>query len=121
MMRCFMERLLFPYLVYVQPPISLFPKKIPSAFVYTMNVSEHQIPATGYQTHFSSNQMVMERMFGGPCESLYAYETRQFEDYSKMVFSYVDPDERVRKAERQFPIDCAKAVELGVRLTIQSG
>jgi putative NADPH-quinone reductase len=121
MMRSFMERLLFPYLVYAQPPVSLFGRKIPSAFVYTMNVAEHQIPGAGYGVHFSSNKMVMERMFGGPCESLYAYETRQFDDYSKVVFSYVDPAERVQKAEKQFPIDCEQAFDLGVRLTAVSG
>ena len=115
MMRCFMERLLFPYLTYTQPPGSLYPKKIPSAFVYTMNVSEEMIPDIGYQVHFSSNEMVMKRMFGD-CESLYAYETRQFEDYSKVVFSYCDPVERVEKAGKQFPKDCGRAFSLGARL-----
>ena len=40
MMRCFMERLLFPYLAYTSPPSSLFKEKIRTAFIYTMNVSE---------------------------------------------------------------------------------
>ena len=39
-MRSFMERLLFPYLTYTQPPGSLFGRKIRTAFIYTMNVSE---------------------------------------------------------------------------------
>ena len=116
MMRCFMERLFFPYLVYKNPPESLFPKRIPSAFVYTMNVAEKQIPGTGYDVHFSSNRAVMERMFGCPCESFFSYETRQFEDYSKMVFEYFDPAERVEKADKKFPDECRGAYDLGSRL-----
>lgn len=116
MMRCFMERLFFPYLVYRNPPESLFPGKIPSAFVYTMNVGEKQVPLAGYDVHFNSNRMVMERMFGCPCESFFSYETRQFEDYSKMVFEYFDPVERVEKADRKFPGECRQAYDLGVRL-----
>ncbi len=43
MMRCFMERMMFPYLTYTKPPASLFPKIMPTAFIYTMNVSEQQM------------------------------------------------------------------------------
>ena len=39
-MRSFLERLLFPYFTYTDPPQSLFPKKIPTGFIYTMNVTE---------------------------------------------------------------------------------
>lgn len=118
MMRCFMERLFFPYLVYSQPPASLFPKKIRSAFLYTMNVSEKQVPDIGYLVHFKTNEMGMERMFGS-CESFFSYETRQFEDYSKIVFSYCDPKERVEKAAKQFPKDCEEAFALGKRLVTE--
>jgi multimeric flavodoxin WrbA len=116
MMRCCMERLLFPYLTYTNPPTSIFPKKIPTAFVYTMNIPEQMIPETGYSVHFASNEHVMKRMFGN-CESLFSYETRQFEDYSKMVFSYVDPEDRMERHRTVFPQDCEKAYALGVRLT----
>lgn len=116
-MRCFMERLLFPYLVYAMPPVSLAPKKLKTAWVYTMNVSKEQVTEMGYQVHFASNESVMKRTFGD-CESFYSYETRQFEDYSKVVFSYVDPDERVRKAGIQFPKDCDAAFSLGKRLVM---
>src|SRR5512145_1855046 len=39
-MRSFMERLLFPNLTYTRPPQSRAPRQIPTAFMYTMNVSE---------------------------------------------------------------------------------
>lgn len=39
-MRSFMERLMFPYLAYAGPPRSLFPRKIKTGFIYTMNAPE---------------------------------------------------------------------------------
>lgn len=117
-MRCFIERLLFQYLEYSLPPVSLFPKRLKTAWLYTMNVSREQIPDTGYQIHFNSNENIFKRAFGH-CESFYSYETRQFEDYSKVVFNYVDPEERVKKAEIQFPKDCKAAFLLGKKLTTE--
>ena len=63
MMRCFMERLMFPYLTYTRPPASLFPKKIPTAFVYTMNVSEQQMKEN-YTVHIGANEHVLKMIFG---------------------------------------------------------
>jgi len=40
----------------------------------------------------------------------------QFEDYKKMVFSYVDPEERKQRHRTVFPQDCRRAFELGERL-----
>jgi multimeric flavodoxin WrbA len=37
-MRSFMERLLFAPLVYTKPPQSIFPRKIRTGIIYTMNV-----------------------------------------------------------------------------------
>ena len=39
-MRSFLERLVFPYLVYDREHSSLFPKKISTAFIYTMGADE---------------------------------------------------------------------------------
>jgi multimeric flavodoxin WrbA len=118
-MRCFMERLLFPYLTYTRPPASLFPKKIPTAFVYTMNVSE-QLMKENYGTLIGANEQMLARMFGH-AESLFANETLQFEDYDKVVFSYFDPEERKERRKTVFPQDCRRAFELGVRFVQQGG
>jgi multimeric flavodoxin WrbA len=114
MMRCFMERLLFPYLTYTRPPASLFPKQIPTAFVYTMNVSELQMKEN-YAANIGANDQVLKMMFG-QAESLCSFETYQFEDYDKVVFSYFDPEERKKRQKTIFPQDCKKAFELGARL-----
>ena len=52
----------------------------------------------------------------GHSESLCAHETLQFEDYSKVVFTAFDPEERRKRRETVFPQDCRKAFELGARL-----
>ncbi|NMB79090.1 MAG: flavodoxin family protein [Methanomicrobiales archaeon] len=113
-MRSFMERLLFPNLTYTRPPQSLAPRQIPTAFVYTMNVSE-QLMKENYGPHIAANASVMKMMFGS-CESLYCTETLQFEDYDKVVFSYFDPAERRKRRTEVFPHDCRRAFELGSRL-----
>ena len=113
-MRCFMERLFFPYLTYTRPPASIFPKKIPTAFVYTMNVSE-QLMKENYGTLVDANEQLLTRMFG-QTESLFSFETLQFEDYDKVVFSYCDPEERKERRKTVFPQDCSRASELGARL-----
>ena len=118
-MRSFMERLMFPYLVYARTPTSLFAGKLPTAFVYTMNVSEQQMKDFHYTVHTGLNESVLSRTFGY-AESFFSFETLQFEDYDKVVFNYVDPEERKQRRKTVFPQDCKRAYELGVRL-VQAG
>ncbi|MEI7432864.1 MAG: flavodoxin family protein [Methanomicrobiales archaeon] len=115
MMRCFMERLLFPYLVYTNPPGSLFEKTVRTAFIYTMNVSGQQMVEYHYPVHTGLNEHVLARTFGH-AESLFSLETLQFPDYDKVVFSYFDPEERKERRRTVFPQDCKRAFELGARL-----
>ena len=114
--RSFMERLFFPYLVYARPPQSLFNRKLPTAMIYTMNVSEEVAKEYQYPVHFAVHEKYLVRMFG-QAETLCAYETLQFEDYDKVVFDYFDPAERRAKHDKVFPEDCRKAFEQGIRLT----
>jgi multimeric flavodoxin WrbA len=114
-MRSFMERLLFPYLMYSNPPSTLFPKKIKTAFFYTMNVSEHKMKEFGYSLHVAANANILARIFGHS-ESLFSFETLQFGDYDKVVFSYFDPEQRRKQRRTVFPKDCKRAYDLGVRL-----
>ncbi|MDD5188104.1 MAG: flavodoxin family protein [Methanoregula sp.] len=115
MMRCFMERLMFPYLTYTNPTGSLLERKIRTAFIYTMNVTEQQMQDFKYPVHTGLNEHVLSRAFGHS-ESLFSFETLQFEDYSKVVFSYYDPEVRRERRRTVFPEDCRRAFELGVRL-----
>lgn len=114
-MRSFMERLLFQYLTYTRPPGSLFERKIQTAFIYTMNVSEDVMKEYHYPLHIRLNENYLTRIFG-QAESLCSFETLQFEDYDKVVFNYFDPEDRKKRRIEVFPEDCRKAYELGVRL-----
>jgi len=114
-MKSSMERLLFPYLTYTRPPGSLFARKIPTAFIYTMNVSEELMKEYHYPVHIGLNENLLSRTFG-QAESLCSFETLQFEDYDKVVFSYFDPEERRERRRTVFPEDCRKAFTLGASL-----
>jgi len=113
-MRSFFERLLFPNLTYTRPPQSIAPRKLATAFVYTMNVSE-PVMKEMYGPHIAANEALLKMIFG-EAESLFCNETLQFEDYNKVVFSYFDPEERRKRRKEVFPQDCRRAFALGARL-----
>ena len=135
-MRSFMERLLFPYLTYTAPPMSIFPRRIETGFIYTMNAPEERIKdfwtqhiainefitteslpsLETYQStlHIAINEFILKTMFG-TTESLLSCETYQFEDYSKVVSSLFDPEKKAQRRKEVFPKDCEKAFEMGAR------
>ena len=114
-MQSFLERLVFPYLTYTDPPGTLFGRKIPTAFIYTMGVPEEMLDQLGYHVRFANTQGFLARTFGSS-EMLLSCDTLQFDDYSKVVAPRFDPEEKLRRRKEVFPEDCRKAFELGVRL-----
>ena len=114
-MRSFLERLIFPYLVYDPVRSTLFPKKIPTGFIYTMGANEDRAKEMGYEMQFRLTEMLLERTFGAS-ESLLVTDTLQFDDYSKYVSSAFDPEAKARRHREVFPEDCKKAFGLGKRL-----
>ncbi|HUJ70461.1 MAG TPA: flavodoxin family protein [Syntrophorhabdales bacterium] len=113
-MRSFMERLLFPYLAYTNPPATLFPRRINTGFIYTMNAPEERIGQHGGQ-HIGLNEMMLKMVFG-TAESLMSFETYQFDDYSKVVSGLFDVEQRAKRRKEVFPVDCDQAFEMGARL-----
>ncbi|MGD9239999.1 MAG: NAD(P)H-dependent oxidoreductase, partial [Desulfobacterales bacterium] len=116
-MRSFMERLLFPYRPYADkrdPRQSLFPKKIHTGFIYTMNVTEKQMKASGFDQHPLHNERVLKLIFGSS-ESLFSFDTYQFKDYSKVVADRFDAEHKAKRRKEVFPLDCQKAFEMGAR------
>lgn len=112
-MRAFMERLLFPYLTYA--PASIFPRKIQTALVYTMNLSEEQHVAYGQDKSVARSQMFMNLIFGN-CDVLLCTDTYQFDDYTKYWSAPMDADAKARRYKEVFPKDCARAFEMGRKL-----
>jgi multimeric flavodoxin WrbA len=114
-MKSFMERLMFPYSTYTDPPGTLFSRKIRTGFIYTLNATEEMLKERGYDRYFNANGMLMERIFGS-AEALCSYDTCQFDDYSKYVAPRFDPLKKAKRRAEIFPKDCEKAFAMGARL-----
>lgn len=117
-MRSFLERLLFQYLVYDTDHSILFTKKIPVGFIYTMNVTNEQFENFRYEDKLNSLQMHIKNIFGS-FESLIVNDTYQFDDYSKYVVTMFNENKKRKVREEQFPKDCQNAFDLGVRFVKQ--
>ena len=113
--RALLERLCFPYNKYSKDRISLFPKRISTALIYTMNVSEELLGTLGYDRHFDITKGALERHFG-PCELLLSTDTMQFDDYGKYESEMFDREAKIRRHAEVFPEDCKRAYGLGLRL-----
>lgn len=117
-MKAFLERLLYPYVVYDTNMSSLFKKRIPTGFIYTMGSSEPWMKEMKYDVVPQYMEGVLKMIFGS-AESLVVNNTYQFEDYSKIVGTRFDPVEKARIRAEEFPRDCEKAFEMGVRFARQ--
>jgi multimeric flavodoxin WrbA len=113
-MQSFLERLVFPYLTYTDPPETLFPKKIMVGFIYTMGLTEDLMNQFGYKQRFAGIDRFLTRIFGSS-EALLSFDTYQFEDYSKVVASRFNPQEKLKRRKAIFPQDCQRAFDMGVR------
>jgi multimeric flavodoxin WrbA len=111
-MQSFLERLVFPYLTYTDPPGTLFPKKIPTGFIFTMGVEEEQVNQFGYNYRFTNIERFLARIFGS-CQTLLSCDTLQFADYSKVMAPRFDPQKKLKRRKEVFPRDCQKAFEMG--------
>jgi multimeric flavodoxin WrbA len=113
-MRSFLERLVYPYLVYDVNRSSLFPKKISTGIIYTFGAPESRAKEMNYQQALGTTEELLRRMFGAS-ETLYVYDTYQFKDYSKYVASSFSEEAKAKRRKEVFPLDCEKAYEMGAR------
>ncbi|WP_026881079.1 flavodoxin family protein [Clostridium akagii] len=111
----FLERLSFPYLVYDENYSTIAPKKMPTAFIYTMNVPENLMEQVGYPTAFNKIESTIEGIFTKPLV-MYSNDTYQFDDYSKYESSAYSEEAKAEHRKIQFPLDCQKSFELGANL-----
>lgn len=114
-MRSFFERFLFQYLVYDAQYSSLSPKRMPTAFIYTMGVPEARMHEFGYLNALKYIEMFLERIFSQP-EIMHCCDTYQFDDYKKYKSdAFSEPAKSAHRA-KQFPVDCERAFKMGVEL-----
>jgi multimeric flavodoxin WrbA len=114
-LQSFIERLIFPYLVYDENYSLIPPKKMPTAFIYTMNASEEFMDKSGYLSTFNKIESGLERMLTKPLV-MYSNNTYQFDDYSKYKSNAFSEEAKAEHRKIQFPLDCQKAFELGANL-----
>ena len=113
-MQSFLERLIFPYLTYTDPPGTLFPQRIPVGLIYTLGASQEMFAELGYKQRFAVTELLVKRIFGHT-EKIFSIDTYQFEDYSKVVAPRFDPAQKLKRRQEIFPQDCRKAFEMGSR------
>lgn len=113
-MQSYLERQVFQYLTYTNPPGALFPRKIPAGFIYTMGMTEEMMKQFGYDQRFANTERFIGMIFGS-CESIMSFDAYQFDDYSKYVAPRFDPEAKLKRKKEIFPQDCQKAFEMGVR------
>jgi multimeric flavodoxin WrbA len=111
-MRSFMERLLFPYSLYTDPPGSLCSRRIRTGFIYTMNVTGEAMRERGFDRQIALTEETLARIFGAS-ETFYSFDTYQFEDYSKVFAVRFNPEKKAKRRAEVFPRDCEKAFEMG--------
>lgn len=118
-MKSFMERLLFPYMTYTDPPGTLFPRKIRVGLIFTFGATEELVKQFGMDKYISTNELMFQMVLGRP-ETLCSYDTYQFDDYSKVFAPRWDEEQKAKRRAEVFPVDCRHAFEMGQRLVGES-
>ncbi|MBQ9903306.1 MAG: flavodoxin family protein [Synergistaceae bacterium] len=123
MLRSFMERLLFPVMTYSTDengkPIRAFDRKIYTATILTMNCPEELAGKIGYLPLFEANAFGLGHVMGYT-ETLCAYDTLQFTDYSRYEANNFDGNAKKKHQEEHFAVDLQNAYDLGKRLVMKA-
>ena len=119
MMRSFIERLLFPIMTYSNDEkgnrIRTIDRTIYTASIFTMNCPEDLAPKMNYDVIINANSTALGIVMGYT-ETLCAYNTLQFTDYSRYEANMFNGDAKAKYKEEHFSEDLKKAYELGKRL-----
>ena len=117
-MHSFYERFFFPYMQYKEGYPTLVEKKIPTACIYTMNVNEKEMLEGGYRQNMELWENFLTWYYSKPLIA-YAFNTYQFDDYSKYICETFNEKDKAKYRDEQFPIDLQNAYELGQKLLKQ--
>jgi multimeric flavodoxin WrbA len=118
-MASFLERFLFSNTLYSNEILTVYPRKIPSGFIYTMNVTEKQADEYGIKMNLKAYQNAIKGILGLTPELLFSYDTYQFSDYGKYESSKYSKEKKARHREKQFPIDCGNAFNMGKKFIMK--
>ena len=110
------QRFLFCHMLYNKENRWVFPRRIPSAFIYTFGVTADQTEKV--LAPFAVIHARMSEMLGVQTEICCSANAWQFKDYSLYEADRYDPAEKKKYHEEVFPEDCRKAFEMGRRLAL---
>ena len=112
--RAFLERLVFPWLSYENFSCNA-PKKMPVAFLYTMNAPESFLP--DIRKHLAILENAVARGAGDNApERVEACCTVQVKDYSRYAMAGLDPAAHLAWRDAHWDSDLAKARAAGRRM-----
>ena len=114
----FYERLFFPYMTYRKNYEPYESNKMATACIYTMNVRKKEAEASDYRKRIEQWEVFLGWFFSKPLVT-YAFNTYQFDDYSKYVCEAFSEKDKASYREKQFPIDLKNAYKLGAALLKQ--
>ena len=114
-MHSFYERLFFPNMLYKEGYPTLVEHKIPTACIYTMNVDEKEMIEGGYRQNMELWENFLTWYYSKPLIA-YAFNTYQFDDYSKYICETFNEADKAKQREEQFPKDLQNVYELGQKL-----
>ena len=118
-MLAFIERLFFSNYIYSDEIPTVFPKKMPSAFIYTMNMTPKHFEQFGMSARLGMTEFSAEKILGVVPKILRVFDTVQFKDYSRYESSIFDPAAKIAYREAHFADDCAAAYDIGRTLVSQ--
>ena len=111
-MRCFLERLLFPFNTYEAGYRTIAPKRMPVVMIYTMNVSEEGFTEYGYDQRLQNTESVIGRILT-PVQRLCAFNTYQFKNYDDYEAATFSEQAKAEHRRTQFPLDLQAAFDMG--------
>jgi len=85
-----------------------------------MNATEERVKEFGLDQQIGPNEKLLKMLLGAS-ESLFSFDTYQFEDYSKVVTDLFDPEKKAKRRREIFPNDCEKAFDMGARFAKKNG
>jgi multimeric flavodoxin WrbA len=111
--KAFLERL-YPYLSY-KDRISLFPRKIHVGLIFTMGVTEAEMEQE-YLPNIQFFQKILSDNLG-PAEVIISTDTMHVQNYREIVADGMEKfaERKLEHQRKVFPLDCAKAFEMGAR------
>ncbi len=118
MTKCFLERLLYPYLVYDADKSTLAPKKIQTICVYTMDLTKEAMIKKGISNEIAQVESKLERMFSYKPQQVLVCNTLMVKDYSDYKMDIFDKEDKLEYHKNEMGDEVNKAVEAGKQLVL---